>query len=259
MNETKGLLEIKNLKKGYDNNIVLKNISLDIYKGEVVVVIGPSGCGKSTLLRCINGLEQIQDGEILLKGEVISNQSKKMHLIRQKIGMVFQSYDLFPHMTILENITLGPLRAQKRDKNVVIKEAEELLKRVNLLDKKDAYPRQLSGGQKQRVAIVRSLCMHPEVMLFDEVTAALDPEMVREVLDVMLELAREGSTMVIVTHEMQFARAVADRIIFVDKGEIVEENIPSEFFTKPKTERARQFLNMFEFDAVKGIENKKSK
>lgn len=257
MNETKVLLEIKNLKKVYDNNIILKNISLDIYKGEVLVVIGPSGCGKSTLLRCINGLEQMQDGEILLQGEVISNQSKKMHLIRQKIGMVFQSYDLFPHMTILENITLGPLRAQRRDKNEVIKEAEELLKRVNLVDKKDAYPRQLSGGQKQRVAIVRSLCMHPDVMLFDEVTAALDPEMVREVLDVMLELAREGSTMVIVTHEMQFARAVADRIIFVDKGEIVEENIPSEFFIKPKTERARQFLNMFEFDAVKGVENKK--
>jgi len=253
MNETKALLEIKSLKKSYDKNIVLKDISLDIHKGEVVVVIGPSGCGKSTMLRCINGLEQIQGGEILLQGEVISNQSKNMHLVRQKIGMVFQSYDLFPHMTILENITLGPIKAQGRDKNEVIKEAEELLKRVNLLDKKDAYPRQLSGGQKQRVAIVRSLCMHPEVMLFDEVTAALDPEMVREVLDVMLELAREGSTMVIVTHEMQFARAVADRIVFIDKGEIVEENKPSEFFTKPKTERAKQFLNMFEFNAVKGI------
>ncbi len=251
------LLKIKNLNKQYDNNIVLKNISLDIYKGEVAVVIGPSGCGKSTLLRCINGLEQIQGGEILLQGEVISDRSKKMHLVRQKIGMVFQSYDLFPHMTILENITLGPLKAQRRNKAEVIKEAEELLKRVNLLEKKDAYPRQLSGGQKQRVAIVRSLCMHPEVMLFDEVTAALDPEMVREVLDVMLELAGEGSTMVIVTHEMQFARAAADRIVFIDKGEIVEENSPSEFFTKPRTERAKQFLNMFEFNAVKGVEDKK--
>lgn len=257
MKETKSLLEIKNLKKDYDKNIILKDISLNINKGEVVVIIGPSGCGKSTLLRCINGLEQIKGGEILLNGEVISNQSKNMHLVRQKIGMVFQSYDLFPHMTILENITLGPIKAQGRDKNEVIKEAEELLNRVNLIDKKDAYPRQLSGGQKQRVAIVRSLCMHPEVMLFDEVTAALDPEMVREVLDVMLELAREGSTMIIVTHEMQFARAVADRIVFIDKGEIIEENTPSEFFTRPKTERSRQFLNMFEFDAVKGVEDRK--
>lgn len=257
MKESKSLLEIKNLKKDYDKNIILKDISLNINKGEVVVIIGPSGCGKSTLLRCINGLEQIQGGEILLNGEVISNQSKDMHIIRQKIGMVFQSYDLFPHMTILENITLGPIKAQGRDKNEVIKEAEELLNRVNLIDKKDAYPRQLSGGQKQRVAIVRSLCMHPEVMLFDEVTAALDPEMVREVLDVMLELAREGSTMIIVTHEMQFARAVADRIVFIDKGEIIEENTPFEFFTRPKTERSRQFLNMFEFDAVKGVEDRK--
>lgn len=256
MNEKKALLKIKNLKKSYDNNIVLKNISFDVQKGEVVVVVGPSGCGKSTLLRCINGLEEIQDGEILLNGKVISNQSKKMHLVRQRIGMVFQSYDLFPHMSILENIILGPIKAQKRNKNKAIKEAEELLRRVNLLDKKNAYPRQLSGGQKQRVAIVRSLCMHPEIILFDEVTAALDPEMVREVLDVMLELAKEGSTMVIVTHEMQFARAVADRIIFIDNGEIVEENIPSEFFENPKTERAKQFLNMFEFNVVKDIENK---
>nr|WP_312580011.1 amino acid ABC transporter ATP-binding protein [Sedimentibacter sp.] len=253
MNTAKTLLEIKNLKKSYDNNIILKDISLDIHKGEVVVVIGPSGCGKSTLLRCINGLEKIQAGDILLKGELISKQNKNMHLVRQKIGMVFQSYDLFPHMTILDNVILGPVKAQKRDKKAVIKEAEELLDRVGLIDKKDSYPRQLSGGQKQRVAIVRSLCMHPEVMLFDEVTAALDPEMVREVLDVMLELARDGSTMVIVTHEMQFARAVADRIVFIDKGEIVEENSPSLFFTKPETERARKFLNMFEFNTVKSV------
>lgn len=163
MDKSKALLEIKNLIKSYDDSMILNDISLDIYQGEVVVVIGPSGCGKSTLLRCINGLEQIQGGEILLQGEVISSQSKNMHLIRQMIGMVFQSYDLFPHMTILENIALGPLKAQHRDKKEVIKEAEQLLKRVNLLDKKDAYPRQLSGGQKQRVAIVRSLCMHPKV------------------------------------------------------------------------------------------------
>lgn len=256
MKNAEALLEIKHLKKGYDGSIVLKDISLDIQRGEVVVIVGPSGCGKSTLLRCINGLEEIQGGEILLKGEVISNQTKNMHLVRQKIGMVFQSYDLFPHMTILDNIALGPVKAQHRDRKEVIKEAEELLRRVGLLDKINAYPRQLSGGQKQRVAIVRALCMHPEIMLFDEVTAALDPEMVREVLDVMLELAKEGSTMVIVTHEMQFARAIADRVVFIDQGHIVEESGPSEFFTNPKTERARQFLNIFEFDTVKGIKDK---
>jgi polar amino acid transport system ATP-binding protein len=256
MKETETILEIKHLKKGYDNSNVLKDISLDIHKGEVVVVVGPSGCGKSTLLRCINGLEPIQGGDIYLRGENISRQTKNMHLVRQKIGMVFQSYDLFPHMTILDNLLLGPIKAQQRDKKEVIKEAEELLQRVGLQEKKDAYPRQLSGGQKQRVAIVRALCMQPEIMLFDEVTAALDPEMVREVLDVMLELAKEGSTMIIVTHEMQFARAVADRVVFIDQGEIVEESSPSLFFTNPKTERARQFLNVFEFDAIKSVEDK---
>lgn len=256
MSDKEVILEIKNLKKSYDTHEILKGISFNVKKGEVVVIVGPSGCGKSTLLRCINGLEKIQDGEISLRGEVINGQNKNMHLVRQKIGMVFQSYDLFPHMTILDNILLGPLKAQNREKKEVIKEAEDLLKRVGLLDKRDAYPRQLSGGQKQRVAIVRALCMHPEVMLFDEVTAALDPEMVREVLDVMLELAREGSTMLIVTHEMQFARAIADRVIFLDNGEIVEENDPETFFTNPETERARKFLNVFEFDAVKGIKDK---
>ncbi len=250
------ILEIKHLRKAYDNSDALKDISLGIRKGEVVVVVGPSGCGKSTLLRCINGLESIQGGEIYLKGELISNQAKNMHLVRQKIGMVFQSYDLFPHMTVLGNIILGPVKAHRREKKEAIKEAEELLNRVGLSDKKDCYPRQLSGGQKQRVAIVRALCMHPELILFDEVTAALDPEMVREVLDVMLELAKEGSTMIIVTHEMQFARAIADRIIFIDRGEIVEENDPAVFFTKPGTERARQFLDVFEFDTVKSVENK---
>jgi len=250
MNERKKevVLQIKNLKKSYGDLSVLNNISLDVHRGEVVVIVGPSGCGKSTLLRCINGLEDIQEGTILLKDEIISGRDKNMHLVRQRIGMVFQSYDLFPHMTILDNVILGPVKAQRRDKKEVIKEAEKLLERVGLLDKRDAYPRQLSGGQKQRVAIVRALCMHPEIMLFDEVTAALDPEMVREVLDVMLKLAREDTTMVIVTHEMQFARAVADRIIFIDKGEIAEENTPDVFFTNPKTERARQFLNLFEFD-----------
>jgi len=241
------ILEIKQLLKKYDDLTALKDVSLDIHKGEVLVIIGPSGCGKSTLLRCINGLETIQGGEIYLKDELISNRTKDMHLVRQKIGMVFQSYDLFPHLTILNNIILGPVKSQGREKKEVIKEAEELLNRVGLLDKRDAYPRQLSGGQKQRVAIVRALCMHPELMLFDEITAALDPEMVREVLDVMLELARSGSTMAIVTHEMQFARAIADRIIFMDQGEIVEVNNPEDFFSNPKTERARKFLNVFEF------------
>lgn len=241
------ILEINNLKKSYDTLEVLKGVSFDIKKGEVIVIVGPSGCGKSTLLRCINGLESIQGGDVSLKGEIISGQNKNMHLIRQKIGMVFQSYDLFPHRTILDNILLGPLKAQHRKKKEVIQEAEELLNRVGLLDKRNAYPRQLSGGQKQRAAIVRALCMHPEVMLFDEVTAALDPEMVREVLDVMLKLAGEGGTMVIVTHEMQFARAIADRIIFLDKGEIVEESDPETFFTNPVTERTKKFLNLFEF------------
>ncbi len=256
MSQKEEILSIKNLKKSYDSLEVLKNISLTVKKGEVVVIVGPSGCGKSTLLRCINGLEDIQAGEIALGKEVISGRKKDMHLVRQKVGMVFQSYELFPHMNILDNIALGPVKAQHRDKKEVEAEADRLLERVGLSDKRKAYPRQLSGGQKQRVAIVRALCMHPEVMLFDEVTAALDPEMVREVLDVMLELAREGSTMVIVTHEMQFARAIADRIIFLDKGEIVEESSAEEFFTNPKTERAGKFLNFFEFDAVKGVEDK---
>lgn len=212
------------------------------------MILGPSGCGKSTLLRCINGLEKIQAGDILLEDELISHQSKKMPLIRQKIGMVFQSYELFPHMDVLHNIILGPTKAQGRDKAEAIKEAERLLARVGLLDKKNAYPRQLSGGQKQRVAIVRALCMKPEILLFDEVTAALDPEMVREVLDVILSLAKEGSTMVIVTHEMEFARAIADRIIFLDEGKIIEEADPETFFTNPKTKRAKQFLNLFKFE-----------
>lgn len=242
------ILELRNVTKSYGNNMILSNLSLSVKKGEVVVILGPSGCGKSTLLRCINGLEIIQNGEILLDDEVISNQSKNMHLVRQKIGMVFQSYDLFPHMDVMHNILLGPVKAQGRDKKEVMKEAERLLDRVGLLHKKNAYPNQLSGGQKQRVAIVRALCMQPEILLFDEVTAALDPEMVREVLDVILSLAKEGSTMLIVTHEMQFARAIADRIIFIDEGHIIEETDPETFFTNPKTDRVKQFLNLFTFE-----------
>jgi len=245
------LLELKNIKKSFDSNEILKDISLNVEKGEVIVILGPSGCGKSTLLRCINGLETIQGGEILLDGEVISNRKKDMHLIRQKIGMVFQSYDLFPHLTVMKNLLLGPKHAHELNLKMdeVEKEAEAWLERVGLADKKNAYPRQLSGGQKQRVAIVRMLCLHPEVMLFDEVTAALDPEMVREVLDVMMSLANDGKTMLIVTHQMEFARAVADRIIFMDEGQIIETGTPEEFWTNPKTERAKNFLKTFEFEA----------
>lgn len=242
------LLEIKNLEKSYrEAGGILRGVSLNVEKGEVVVILGPSGCGKSTLLRCINGLESIQGGEIYLDGELISNRKKDMHIIRQKVGMVFQSYDLFPHMTVLRNVMLGPIKAQKRSRDEVVKQAESLLDRVGLLEKKDAYPRQLSGGQKQRVAIVRALCMNPDLLLFDEVTAALDPEMVREVLDVMVDLAKEGRTMLIVTHQMEFAKAVADRIVFIDDGIIVEENTPGEFFTSPKTDRAKKFLEAFKF------------
>lgn len=243
------ILQIKNLVKSYkEAGGVLKGVSLDVERGEVVVILGPSGCGKSTLLRCVNGLESIQGGEIYLDGELISNRVKDMHLIRQKVGMVFQSYDLFPNLTVLKNVLLGPTKAQKRDKAQVTEQAKKLLARVGLLDKINSYPKELSGGQKQRVAIVRALCMNPEVLLFDEVTAALDPEMVREVLDVMMDLAKEGRTMLIVTHQLEFARAVADRIVFIDQGVIVEESAPEQFFTAPKTERAKNFLDAFKFE-----------
>lgn len=248
MEKTDALLEIRHLKKDYGSADVLRDVSLTVSRGEVVVVIGPSGCGKSTLLRCINGLEPIQSGEILLSGQVLTDGTAKWSRIRQKIGMVFQSYELFPHMTVMQNVLLGPLKVQGRQREEAEKMAETLLERVGLLEKKSSFPRQLSGGQKQRVAIVRALMMQPEIMLFDEVTAALDPEMVREVLDVMLELAKGGMTMVIVTHEMQFARAIADRVIFMDSGEIVESGEPEEFFTKPKTERLQRFLNIFTFE-----------
>lgn len=248
MNENNKLLQITHLKKEFDKNIILKNIDITVNKGDVIVIVGPSGCGKSTLLRCINGLEPIQEGEILLNGENIHTNKKNIVYVRQNIGMVFQSYDLFPHLSVLDNITIAPQKVQKRPKKEVQAEGKELLKRVGLLDKLNYYPRQLSGGQKQRVAIIRSLCMHPEIMLFDEVTAALDPEMVREVLDVILDLAKQGRTMIIVTHEMQFAKAVGNRVIFLDKGEIIEEGNPRDFFENPKTERAKKFLDIFQFD-----------
>lgn len=245
------ILKTEKLRKSYENGQpVLKDISFTLEKGEVVVVVGPSGCGKSTFLRCLNMLEPIDSGTIQFKDRIIDRGKRDVYEIRQKIGMVFQSYDLFPHKTILGNIILAPLKVQKRDKKEVTAEAEQLLARVGLLDKKDSYPRQLSGGQKQRVAIVRALIMHPEILLLDEITAALDPEMVREVLQVVLELAKDGMTMVIVTHEMEFAKAVADRVLFMDQGIVVEESLPDEFFTSPRTERAKQFLNTFHYEAL---------
>ncbi|CUX38893.1 Arginine transport ATP-binding protein ArtM [Clostridium sp. C105KSO15] len=245
------ILKTEKLRKSYESGQpVLKDISFTLEKGEVVVVVGPSGCGKSTFLRCLNMLEPIDSGTIQFKDRIIDRGKRDVYEIRQKIGMVFQSYDLFPHKTILGNIILAPLKVQKRDKNEVTAEAEKLLARVGLLDKKDSYPRQLSGGQKQRVAIVRALIMHPEILLLDEITAALDPEMVREVLQVVLELAKDGMTMVIVTHEMEFAKAVADRVLFMDQGVVVEDSMPDEFFTSPRTERAKQFLNTFHYEAL---------
>lgn len=246
------ILHIKNLSKRYGDTKVLKNINISVKKGEVVVIIGPSGCGKSTLLRCLNGLEEIQEGEVLLDDQVVNPNKKNLSKNREKIGMVFQSYDLFPHLTILQNVTLAPIKVKKRNRREVEKEALELLERVGLRSKKDDYPRQLSGGQKQRVAIVRALIMHPEVLLLDEITAALDPEMVREVLEVVLDLAKEGRTMVIVTHEMQFAKAVADRVTFLEGGKIVEEGDPKKLFEKPETDRLQRFLQTFTYEkAVK--------
>lgn len=244
------IIDIDHITKRFGDNTIINDLSLSVEQGEVLVLVGPSGCGKSTLLRCINGLEPIQGGSIKLHGEPVEHGKPSLYKVRQKIGMVFQSYELFPHLTVLDNITLSPVKVQKRKKDEVKAEAMELLQRVGLADKAASYPRQLSGGQKQRVAIVRALCMHPEILLFDEVTAALDPEMVREVLDVMLDLAKQGKTMIIVTHEMQFAKAVADRVIFMDQGQIVEEAKPEEFFEHPTTERAKQFLNVFTFEHV---------
>ncbi len=242
------ILKINHLHKEFGDHVILNDFNLEVKKGEVIVIIGPSGCGKSTLLRCLNALEDIQGGEVLLDGEPVKKGSKTVSAMRQKIGMVFQSYDLFPHKTILENILLAPLNVQKRSRSEAEKEALNLLTKVGLADRRNDYPRQLSGGQKQRIAIVRALIMHPEILLLDEITAALDPEMVHEVLEVVLSLAGNGSTMLIVTHEMSFARAIADRVLFLEHGEIVEESdAPKAFFEKPMTERAQQFLRSFEY------------
>ncbi len=241
------ILKLENLYKNYGKLEVLKDINLEVKASEVVVILGPSGCGKSTLLRCINGLEELKSGTLYFDNEKITKDFKEWTRIRQKIGMVFQSYELFDHLSVRENILLGPLKVQKRDKNKVLREAEVWLEKVGLAHKIDAYPKELSGGQKQRIAIVRSLCMNPKLMLFDEVTAALDPEIVREVLEVILSLAKEGMTMLIVTHEMGFAKAVADKIVFMDEGKIIEQSTPDEFFANPKSSRARKFLNLFDY------------
>ena len=241
------ILRVKDVHKSFDEAGVLHGVSLDIREGEVVVIVGPSGCGKSTLLRCINGLETIDSGEIFLRGEKISGRTKDLHLVRQKIGMVFQSYDLFPHMKVMDNLLLGPVRALGRPREEAEKEALEMLARVGLREKADVYPRTLSGGQKQRVALVRAMMMHPEILLLDEITAALDPEMVSEVLNVVIDLARGGMTMAIVTHEMRFAEAVADEVLFLEDGVVVEQGPPEKFFHAPETERAQQFLKSFTY------------
>ena len=237
------MIDVKNLTKSFGDLEVLKGVSQHISKGERVVLIGPSGSGKSTFLRCLNLLETPTSGEIIFEGQSITDEKCDINKIRQKMGMVFQHFNLFPNMTILKNITLAPVRTGLMNKEQAEKKARELLKRVGLEDKADSYPAQLSGGQKQRIAIVRALCMEPEVMLFDEPTSALDPEMVGEVLDVMKELAKSGMTMVCVTHEMGFAREVADRVLFMDEGKILEEGTPAEIFTSPKEQRTKDFLN----------------
>ena len=237
------MIVVKELTKSFGDLEVLKGVSQHITKGERVVLIGPSGSGKSTFLRCLNLLETPTGGEIIFEGQSITDEKCDINKIRQKMGMVFQHFNLFPNMTILKNITLAPVRTGLMNKEQAEKEARELLKRVGLEDKADSYPAQLSGGQKQRIAIVRALCMKPEVMLFDEPTSALDPEMVGEVLDVMKELAKSGMTMVCVTHEMGFAREVADRVLFMDEGKILEEGTPGEIFTNPKEQRTKDFLN----------------
>ena len=241
------LLSLAAIDKFYGDTHALRGINLDVQSGEVVVLLGPSGCGKSTLLRCINGLEPIQGGTITLQGHGVLGRDISWHAARQHIGMVFQSYELFNHLSVIDNILLGPIKAQKRPRTEVEAQADRLLQRIGLYGRKNAWPRELSGGQKQRIAIVRALCLNPQLLLLDEITAALDPEMVREVLDVVLELAADGMTMLIVTHEMGFARKVADRILFMDHGEIIEQAEPETFFTAPASARAQAFLNLMHY------------
>ena len=241
-NERQPLIQVQHLGKAFGDLNVLKDINVDIYKGDVVCVIGPSGSGKSTFLRCLNRLEEPTSGKILFEGVDITDPKTDIDKHRQKMGMVFQQFNLFPHMTIMKNLTIAPMKLQGVSQKDAEAEAMRLLERVGLADRANAYPNQLSGGQKQRIAIVRALCMNPDVMLFDEPTSALDPEMVGEVLNVMRDLADQKMTMVVVTHEMGFAREVSTRVMFMDEGYFVEENAPAEFFANPKNERLKNFL-----------------
>ncbi len=242
MDKNQEIITICDLNKWYGDFHVLKNINLTVRKGERIVICGPSGSGKSTLIRCINRLEEFQKGSLVVDGVEMIEDVKNIETIRREVGMVFQHFNLFPHLTILENLCLGPIWVHKKPKAEAEATAMQYLERVQIPDQANKYPGQLSGGQQQRVAIARSLCMHPKIMLFDEPTSALDPEMIKEVLDVMIELAEEGMTMLCVTHEMGFAKKVADRVIFMDVGEIVEQNAPNQFFTNPQVDRTQKFL-----------------
>ncbi len=237
------IIKLSKLNKWYGDFHVLKNIDFEVHKGQKIVVCGPSGSGKSTMIRCINRLEEHQQGSLMVDGIELTNDLKNIEAIRREVGMVFQHFNLFPHLTVLENLTLAPIWVRKVPKAEAEETAMHFLKRVRIPEQANKYPGQLSGGQQQRVAIARSLCMKPKIMLFDEPTSALDPEMVKEVLDTMVELAREGMTMICVTHEMGFAKAVADAVVFMDKGEIVEANEPHEFFANPQNERTKLFLS----------------
>ena len=236
------MIKIINLHKQFGKLKVLKGIDVDVAKGEIIAIIGPSGSGKSTFLRCINRLEEPTEGDIIINGKSIMDKSTDINLMRRELGMVFQHFNLFPHKTVMENITLAPMKLKKIPKEAAEKKAVELLDKVGLVDKQNAYPNQLSGGQKQRIAIARALAMEPEIMLFDEPTSSLDPEMIKEVLDVMIDLAKEGMTMLIVTHEMGFAKNVATRILFMNDGKILEDEEPIEFFAHPKHDRIKEFL-----------------
>ncbi|AYN22076.1 amino acid ABC transporter ATP-binding protein [Alcaligenes aquatilis] len=237
------IIQLKNVNKWYGQFHVLRDITLDVASGERIVICGPSGSGKSTLIRCINRLEEHQQGQIIVAGEELTNDVRQVEAIRRDVGMVFQHFNLFPHLTVMENLTLGPMWVRRKTKAQAQELAMQYLERVRIPEQANKYPGQLSGGQQQRVAIARSLCMEPKIMLFDEPTSALDPEMVKEVLEVMVELAHTGMTMLCVTHEMGFARKVADRVIFMDQGEIIEQNTPDEFFDSPRNERTREFLS----------------
>ena len=237
------LVELRDVRKVFGDNVVLDGVSLQVSKGEAIVIAGPSGSGKSTMLRCVNGLETVDGGDVVFDGKSVAKAGKELSQLRADIGMVFQQFNLFPHMSVLQNVTLAPVRVKGLDKAAADKRGRELLERVGIAEKADQYPAELSGGQQQRVAIARALAMDPKLMLFDEPTSALDPEMIREVLDVMRDLARSGMTMLVVTHEMGFAREVCDRLVFIDEGKIVEEAPPEEFFSNTKSQRAKDFVD----------------